>query len=514
VKAQVLPKVVESKIFSLRDRVRDIKKKYGSLARYGLPVFESKEEVYALVVANKEFGISANELSKMLGMDKTSVYKWLKRVERGETIAIFNKETKTVESITITIEEAKRWFEEELRPKARKWIKDVMEAHCIQEFVKKPEKIQRSGKHALHYTRTQILRTLKAFQAVIEYIHANKDKIAQVVGEEVPANPDLWDNEDAIYQVIRMMCAERAGGDGLAQRACERDTMMLIRRVPKFRGWFRGRIGSVRQVIRPKEATIFYEHYLRLKQYALSSYEKKEKGWRGWMAFWLIAGLHIEAGSREGWGSLRNMIERMIADGVNVGVKPEDAEKLDLDHPLVSSSLIGIKWDKAVWSPSGELLGFRVYEEKTKKEWELRYPWLDRDLHVWWKKIYEEYAKHKGINSVVKSILMYFDVKPSNGKWTVGAFKTWYRRMVKRLSEMLQLPWELTPHRLRSAHISIMAELRIPMELALSESGFGVGWDDLTTAKIFYLRFSQTLIGDYLKQAEEVKKRISERLRP
>ena len=397
-----------------------------------------------------------------------------------------------------------------MKPKAKKWIKDVTEASCIIEFMKNPIKIQRKGKHSLRYTRKQVVDTVNRVNEVAIYILNNKDRITKHLGKEIPSNPDLWDDEDAIFEIIRMMCYERYTGDDFKARVCTRRLMQTLKRIPKFREWFKGRIGTVRDVIRPKEATLFYEHYLRLKKLA------KESGDKELYAFWLIAGLHIEGGTREGWGSIEAQIERMVADGIQVNIKPEDIWKLDLDHDLVNTSLIGIKWDNAIWSANGDLLGFRIYEEKTKKWWELRIPWLDKELHERWKEVYE-WAKHKGYKSVVKSILLYHGVKPrnGNGRWTVSAFRVWYSKMCKKLKELLNLPWDITPHRLRSAHISILAEFRIPMELVLQSSantGFGVGWDDITTAVIFYMRFSMSLINEYLQQAEQIKQRLAKQV--
>jgi len=508
--SQVIPKPIESLLIQVRDRVREIKKSYGSLAKYGYPILQSKDEVVALIYANKELGISANELAKMLGVDKSTVYKLLKKFENGEAITIFDPDEKKVITITLTYDEVKKTAEEWLKPKAKKWLKDVTEASCIIEFMKNPVKIQRKGKHSIHYTRTQVVQTINKINELAQYILTNKDHIMKVLGREVPSNPDLWDDEETIFQIIRMYCTERCQGDQFKVRVCERAIMQMLKRIPKFREWFKGRIGTVRDVIRPKEATLFYEHYLKLKKLAKESNDNELR------AFWLIAGLHIEAGTREGWSSIENQIARMIADGIQVNIKPSEIWRLDLDHDLVNTSLIGIKWEHAIWGANGELLGFRIWEEKTKKWWELRIPWLDKELHEEWKKIYE-WARHKGYRSVVKSILLYHGVKPRNhgGKWTVSAFRTWYSKMCKKLRDLLGLPWDITPHRLRSAHISILAEFRIPMELVLvhaGNTGFGVGWDDLSTAAIFYLRFSMSLINDYLKSAEEIKARIEKQV--
>jgi hypothetical protein len=106
---------------------------------------------------------------------------------------------------------------------------------------------------------------------------------------------------------------------------------------------------------------------------------------------------------------------------------------------------------------------------------------------------------------------MYFNVRPPNGNgWTLANFRKWYTKQVKRIPKLLGENWEnFTPHRLRSAHISILAELRIPLEIVLSNVGFGSGWFDLNTARVYYLRFSESLISEYLARALEIQSKFS-----
>lgn len=501
--AVVIPKPVEERLINVRDRVRDKVKQYGSLANYGYPIFESPDEIIALVYANQVMRISENELSRMLGVDKMSVYRWIKKFLEGKGISWLNNQTKRVETWVGSLDDVTRTVEEWLKPKAQKWIKDITTASCVQEFLKNPVKIQRSSKHGSKYTPSQVMDTLRTVNSIALYINNNRDRLAERLGKELASNPDLWDSEEDIMTVIRLMCSEMES-EPRKVRMCERRHMGNLKRIKKFREWFKGAIGSIRQVISPKEATLFLQHYYKLKKLAKESNDNELK------AFWVIAGLHIESGAREGWGSLEGRCERMLSEGVDIakfGIKScSDVYNLDLDSELVSSSLIGIKWDKAIWSPDGKLMGFKIWEEKTMKEWELRIPWLDTEIHEELERVYKKtQGKYK---SVIKSILAYYGL---HNNWTVGKFRDWYSRWCSKLKDLLGLAWDMTPHRLRSAHISILAELRIPMELVLvhaGNTGFGVGWDDLTTASIFYMRFSRSLIEDYLKKAEEIKQKI------
>ena len=231
---------------------------------------------------------------------------------------------------------------------------------------------------------------------------------------------------------------------------------------------------------------------MKLKQILFKNGSNEDK------AFFTIVFVHIWTGAREGWSSL-SAISRIT------GRSEKELEQADLDDPDITVGLIGLKWNKAIWE-KGKLMGFRIFESKTGDEWVLRYRWLDEEMSDHLESIYE-YAKSKGIDSVVKSILMYYRVKPYNGTWSVYVFKRWYSKRVKEIPKLLGENWrDFTPHRLRSAHISILAELRIPLEIVLSNVGFGSGWFDLNTARIYYLRFSQPLIEDYLSKAREIIK--------
>ena len=487
---ELIPKPLSQIVFSLRDRVLAIKKVYGSLSKYGYPIFQNEIEIYALAYLVREYGLSASELAKETGIDRSTFYRLIKRIEEGKPITIYDFQNGEYKKIVVDYAKAKEVIEELISPRAKKWIKNPTESECIQSFIKKPMKIQRSGKHGLMYNRHEILKTVSYFRKLIQYINSHRKEIREKYGVEVPSNPDLWspELEDIIYQIINDL-SQKLYSDPQKQQYHKRLFMQMIKRIPKFREWFKGRIGAVKNVVVPKSATLYYEHYLRLKKLALQGNNELK-------AFWLIAGLHIETGAREGWGSLEK--------------KQKKIWSIDLDSEEVNTSLIGIKWEHVIWGSNGELLGFRIWEEKTKKTWELRIPWLDSSLHEELKKIYQ-WASEKGIKSVVKSILLYYGVN-NRHTWTINSFKNWYTKWCRKLKELLGLPWDMTPHRLRSAHISILAELRIPMELALQNIGFGVGWEDINTAMMFYLRFSKNLINDYLASAEDIKRKISEKI--
>jgi len=206
--------------------------------------------------------------------------------------------------------------------------------------------------------------------------------------------------------------------------------------------------------------------------------------------------LHIWSGAREGYASIRDKALRLKASGINV---PEDVGRLDLDDEFIDTSLIGIKWDKAIFKDS-IIVGYKIYEEKTKKEWILNVPWIywiEPDFERRLMRYYE-YAKKHNIKSVVKTILLYHDLNIT----TVNKFERFYKSMTQRIRKILNKPNEFTPHKIRSAHLSILAELGLHLEYSILNIGFGVGWDDIATAQMFYLRIS----SEYLNKMIDIVK--------
>ena len=493
----LIPRPVQEKLFAIRDRVRELKKRYGSLARYGYPVLQSRDEVVALIYANKFSGISINELANVLGLEKMTLYRWIRGYEKKGCLRIYIDGR--VEEVCVSLDEVKSTVEEEwLKPSSRRYIKEVYESKCVQEFLKNPVKraLTAPDIHGDRFSEKKIKTILARLAAVVQYINEHRDQYP-----DLPSNPDEWskEHEGKLLEIITKVAQERLvkkkrGMQGL--RRLVRAYLIDLRALPCIGGknLFKGKVGAAVKTAIPIEATLYLDHFLKLKQLWKTTSDNELK------AFAMIAFVHIWTGAREGWSALKTTVAKLK--------NLKEPDELDLDDPNVDVGLIGLKWSRAIWSPDGKLLGFRIWETKTGTEWVLQYRWLDEEMADELERIYREYARAKGIDSVVKSILVYYGVKPRNGKWSVKAFRNWYSRWVKRLVELLGLPeqWrdEMTPHRLRSAHISILAELRIPLEIVLSNVGFGSGWFDLNTARVHYLRFSQPMIGEYLNRARRI----------
>jgi len=436
-----IPPPLEKVVFSIAQRVEALKKQYKSLANWGRPYFYDLKEVATVYYLNKKLNIGLNNLAFKLGVDKTSLYKVINRIDSEKRVAIYNESERKVVVVDADPDELINIVEAEiLQVSAKQKITDPFKSAIIREFWENQiERMTRVPGRRTYYNEAEKRETIRVVQEIMNYL-ASKDQ---------PSNPDYWTKELLLTALEELYPEPK-------QR---REKILLLRRIPQFRGWLAGKVGAVRRFITPKLTVLYYEDYVRLK-----SLWKEGKVDDPLM---LIIWLHITTGAREGWGSEAS---------VNV---------VDLDD--AKTSLIGLKWENL----NGAIL--RIYEHKTLKEWTADLTWLDEELF----NVFIKYRQSRG--SIIKTI---------TGLKTVREFKAWYTARLKEVSKLLGLHFTLTPHDMRRSHISILAELGVPLENALSGLlDFGVGWEDVTTALVFYLRFSK-----YTKQKlyETIKARKTE----
>jgi DNA-binding MarR family transcriptional regulator len=421
-----IPPQLEQYIIKLTERINNLKKQYKTLANWGRPYLYSVQEVAVIYYLNAKLGIGLNQLALRLGVDKTSLYKMLQRLETEKRVAIYNEQTKKVDVIEVSPEELVNIVESEILQVASKQrITDPFKSSIIMEFwTRDIERMTNVPGRRSFYSEDEKRETIKVVEEIMNYL-AQKDQ---------PSNPDFWTRELLLKTLEELYPDPRT----------RRNKIKLLRRVPQFRDWLKGKVGAERRYITPKLSAIYYGDYLRLKEL-----------WRRGEvddATMLVIWLHITTGAREGWGS------------------EITSESMDLDE--AKTSLIGLKWENL----SGTVI--RIYEHKTMKEWTADLTWLDAELVP----VLLKYKKRER-GSILKDI---------TGCKTVKEFKEWYSKQLKRISKLLGLQFTLVPHDMRRSHISILAELGVPLEMALSGSmDFGVGWEDVTTALIFYLRFSK-----------------------
>jgi len=438
-----VPKIIESDLIQIRDRVNELLKNFKSLSNWGRPYFYNINEVASVYYANNVLGVSLDRLANFLGVDKTSLYKLVQRIEKEGKVSIYNPETKRVEVISVRPEDLINIINERLEVKAREKIVDPFQSSIFRKFwesdVEKKAKI--AGKPS-----TLPLYIKKKTKRVIE-------RLMQYFNEKgLPSNPDLWTEKDV----------EKALWDIYKDYRRVADAMIALRRVPEWSNWFTGKIGAVTKRISPVMRVIFFRDYIKIKELYMKGMITEPE--------FMITWLHLTAGCREG----------------TTVVSPSE----DLDN--AKSSLVGLKWEDLTKVEDTYIL--KIYESKTEKIWEVDLSWLDPEVVP----IFLRYRREKG--SIVKSIT---ELK------TVGEFDKWYKKTLSKISKLLELPYTLKPHDLRRSHLSILAELGVPLEVACSGSmGFGVGWEDLKTAYVFYLRFSKHLKGKILTTIRERQKEI------
>ncbi|MEM2863523.1 MAG: hypothetical protein QXW20_08450 [Ignisphaera sp.] len=441
-----IPKQCLDKFNDIKNRVNDLISKYKSLANWGKPIFNDLIEIACVYYVNSKLNISLDKLAKWIGLDKTSLYKLIKRIDSNEKVSIYDRSTNTIVQINVTPVELINKVEELIQPRAKVVISDIFESAIIREFLSRQiEKRSKVKGKSMFLTERHKKETLSIISKLIEYFASNNK----------PTNPDVW-TENEVYEAIIDMFKDPQ------QRY---RAMVALRRIPQWGKWFEGKVGAVTKVINPVMRFITYRDYVKLKE----AWKRGELTDSEFLVTWL----HLTCGCREGWG----------AEGVSESTQLKDA----------NTSLIGLKWSKLSYVSDTYIL--QIYESKTDKYWDCDLSWLDPEP-------IEVLLKYRGSSdSIIESI--------TNTK-TVKEFRQFYKDTLKKVSEILQLPFTLKPHDLRRSHLSILAELGVPLEVSCGGLlGFGVGWEDLKTAFIFYLRLSKHMKQRIMNEIRQRQKEIS-----
>ncbi|RLF07199.1 MAG: hypothetical protein DRJ60_03245 [Thermoprotei archaeon] len=448
-KGKIIPKDLEKRLFEIRDRVREIQKTYGSLARWGRPFLFDKEEVAMIIWLNEKMSVSLDELAKLLFVDKTALYRIRKKIEEQGLVSIYNKETNKVEQVQLTLQDCIAITEGLLEAKAKTTITDVTQSKIIQDFLTRPiRKRSIIAGHEVFLSDRDKAQIIRIVQRIMDYM---REKGIQ------PLNPDFW-NEDQVLQVIERMYQE-----GVISQEQKRRWMIKLRAIPAFKNWFEGLMGAATKFAKPVERVIFYKDYLKVKEFWRQGKLTEQE--------FLVFALHLATRAREGWESGNDL---------------EDAK----------SSLCGLKWENVSWRGDfrEDSITIKIYEHKTNKWWYCDPSWLDVEIS----QLLRKYAREKG--SIIASITKLKSIKD---------FENWYKRTLRKISKLLELPFTLSPHDIRRSGLSILAELGVPLEIACSDRlALGVGWEDLKTAYVYYLRFSKTTKERVLREIEAAKTAI------
>jgi hypothetical protein len=177
-----LAKVVDG----VKERVTQLIKQYRSLANYGRPYFESIHEVAVIYYLNAKLGIGLNDIAEYLGVDKTSLYKLVKRIESEHRVAITNPQTKKVEVVEVTPDQLINIVEAEiLQVTAKQKITDPFMSSIIKEFWEKPIQRQANIGRRAYYNEKEKLEAIKVVRELMQVALENN----------LPSNPDFWDKE-------------------------------------------------------------------------------------------------------------------------------------------------------------------------------------------------------------------------------------------------------------------------------------------------------------------------------
>jgi hypothetical protein len=150
-----LAKVIDG----VKERVAQLIRQYKSLANYGRPYFEDIREIAVIYYLNNKLGIGLNDIAEYLGVDKTSLYKLVKRIETEHRVAITNPQTKKVEVVEVTPEQLINIVEAEiLQVAARQRITDPFMSSIIKEFWEKPIQRQANIDRRAYYNEKKSLR--------------------------------------------------------------------------------------------------------------------------------------------------------------------------------------------------------------------------------------------------------------------------------------------------------------------------------------------------------------------
>jgi hypothetical protein len=505
---EALPSEIKRCLDKIRQRRQEIIAKYKDPKLYGFSTFESVEEVGCVLYALFK-GIPQSVIARYILVDPSSLYRFISRIRTEGKAWLWNPSLMKWEEHTINEKELVESIIARLAEKEKlHHISDIEYSTVIREFRKSPLRRTRPPGAPAYYTPSQVEETVRAIRDVSTYIREHRSELMAKYGFDVPSNPDLWNEEyvPILSDVISAICSSKygMGADPRKINDCIARYKILFRRIKKFSRFFEGEIGAVTRRVVPRSTTLFTHHIVKLREY----YKKTDNN--EFKAFYDIMLLHIWSGAREGYSAITEYVARLR---IMAGAEPKDPKMaeafkepkgLDLDHDLVRMSLIGIKWEKAITDPYGRLLGFRIFESKTNDEWILNIPWIswiDPDYIPRLEKI-REFAKRNNIRSVIKSILAYYGVIKPGDKYSVASFEKFYSKWVKALKKILDLEYEITPHRLRSAHVSILSEFGVHLEYIVENIGWGVGWDDLNTAREFYREISQTYLNQMIATAE------------
>jgi integrase len=439
-----VPQVCREKFEGVKRRIELIQSRYGSLSSYGKPVWENELEVACVVYMNEKFNVSLEKLSDYLGFSDKTAL--YKMIKKIREQGKFTLwDGKNFVTISKGVEELIGLVEGELKARARERIEDLMSSAIVQKFM-----TTELRKRKMIAGKSSLLLEHHKRETMLE-IYRLYEYFTKM---GLPNNPDFWTEEQV----------EKALFDIYGDVRRVREAMIRLRRMPEWKDWFSGRIGAVTKFINPVTRVILFEHYMKVKEaYRNGLLDEKD---------FLVFATHITCGMREGTKK----------DGVKI-------TKWEGKIP----GLLGVRWEDLYVDVDGALV-LKIYESKTEKIWECRLDIVDDDLP-------QLVLKYKEDKSYIMKTLF-----PGMSPMEVYEH---YTKVLRQISGILGLPYTLRPHDIRRSHLSILAELGVDLVSACSgDFQLGVGWEDLKTAYIFYLRYGRRFKEKVWSQIREAKREL------
>jgi hypothetical protein len=165
--------------------------------------------------------------------------------------------------------------------------------------------------------------------------------------------------------------------------------------------------------------------------------------------------------------------------------------------------IINVEWERVDWHNKT----IDVYEGKTGGG----FYWLGCPLDLFGDKTFELLKKWHEINGkpikgkIFPNLEYYFrhnfETVTKDGKlYLVGIYR-W-------IGKALNLPKTIHPHFARKMHASLLKKARVPLEIVAGDPPHGivgVGWEDLTTLKKFYVTFAEEEIEEAKRKARQLE---------
>lgn len=154
--------------------------------------------------------------------------------------------------------------------------------------------------------------------------------------------------------------------------------------------------------------------------------------------------------------------------------------------------ILGIEWGRVNWKNKT----IDVYEGKTGGG----FYWLNCPINLFGERTFEmllQYWNEQG--------------RPTSGKIFEGMIYQYhlrpiYKETAKAVNELYGSKG-VTPHFARKLHASLLIDADVPLEMVAGDKPFGimgVGWEDLTTLKKYYLAFRKAKIEENRQKAQKL----------